>query len=266
MFLKVRNEEERRHIFDKFMTLKTEIKNEAIERKLSKFDALQKNAEAYAPIIQAQNETTEQIINLRKRELPSTESKVINKKKNAVLFDVNYHENNGEFYFGQTKFEINPDSISVNHVTLPYTQGLIDLITLKNPNQFTEQDASDYKKFLTAINWGRNKAGNLRSIKINSTNKKVKLQREFIDHLKNNTQSPPKEEKGEYSQTGNSIIIPQDINSLLNKLHLLCSQYRAGNLATLPTIVAFLDYLQETNHMSRQEYQKINDLLYAQSK
>ena len=99
---------------------------------------------------------------------------------------------------------------------------MYDLITLKAPENFTQLDAENYKKFLRIINWSYNRAGNLKSVKLASKNKKVILQRQLIDELKVEKLTPINQNTKVQSQTGNAIIIPEDLDPLTNQLELFC--------------------------------------------
>ena len=59
---------------------------------------------------------------------------------------------------------------------------------------------------------------------------------------------------GEYI-TGNGVILPGDINSLVSRFQLVCAERAAGNTtATTPEVVAILDELLRRRHISREEY------------
>ena len=54
---------------------------------------------------------------------------------------------------------------------------------------------------------------------------------------------------------GEGIILPGDINSLKERLQLLCGERAAGNIeATTPEIVSILDECLRRNHISKREY------------
>ena len=56
-------------------------------------------------------------------------------------------------------------------------------------------------------------------------------------------------------KTGEGIILPGDINGLLERLQLVCAERAAGNIkATTSEIVAILDELLRKNYISKREY------------
>ena len=57
---------------------------------------------------------------------------------------------------------------------------------------------------------------------------------------------------------GGSIILPGDINSLLERLKLVCAERAAGNIqSTTPEIVAILDELLRRDFISKPEYNAV---------
>ena len=63
------------------------------------------------------------------------------------------------------------------------------------------------------------------------------------------------ESEEENPKKGDGIILPGDINSLKQRLQLVCAERAAGNIkATTPEIVAILDELLQRNYISKQEY------------
>ena len=261
MFLNVSNANERKHLFEQFELLKSNIRRDNIDEKLSKFENLQKNTESYQPIIEQQKKTTLAIQNLVQKPLPTNLTSEVLKKKSS-LFDTNFQEINNIFYYGKNILDISNENIIVNDTTFPNTQGFYDLITLKAPENFTQIDADNYKKFLRIIKWSYNRNGNLKSVKLASKNKKVILQRQLIDELKLEKLTQINQNTKVESQTGNAIIIPEDLDTLTNQLELLCGSFHAGNTSVLPHIVGILDYLRSKNHITLNEYNKINGLLY----
>ena len=50
------------------------------------------------------------------------------------------------------------------------------------------------------------------------------------------------------------VFLPGDINELIEQLHLLLAEFRAGNTATKNQIVAILDQLLKRNYLTQDEY------------
>ena len=67
------------------------------------------------------------------------------------------------------------------------------------------------------------------------------------------------EEEGEKENFGSGIqFLPGDIEGLIEQLHLLLAESRAGNKSsTRNQIVAILDQLRRLNHLSQEEYNAV---------
>ena len=63
------------------------------------------------------------------------------------------------------------------------------------------------------------------------------------------------EQENKKKKTGEGIILPGDINGLLERLQLVCAERAAGNIkATTSEIVAILDELLRKHYISKREY------------
>ena len=69
------------------------------------------------------------------------------------------------------------------------------------------------------------------------------------------------EENNEEIKKGNGIeFLPGDINGLIEQLHLLLAESRAGNKSsTRNQIVAILDQLLRLNYLNQEEYNAVSE-------
>ena len=68
--------------------------------------------------------------------------------------------------------------------------------------------------------------------------------------------------KAEEKKVGTGIVfLPFDINRLIEQLHLLLVEFRAGNTATRNQIVAILDQLLRRNYLTQDEYNGVRRMI-----
>ena len=149
-----------------------------------------------------------------------------------------------EYMMGDKVIELSGNDIIVDDVTYKGTPGLWNLILLKKPMDYSEEDLVDYKKLVKQTNVITNPHNQRLSSRPKTTWKWRTIFKEM--------------EKG-----GHGIdFLPSDISSLQQKLSYLLAEYRAGNTsATRNEIVAIADNLLKRKHITKAEYRKINDYI-----
>ena len=154
-----------------------------------------------------------------------------------------FKRRDGGHQMGNADVEIENNYIVVAGVPYPKTIGLWELIMLRIPVKYNEEDFNLYHQLVQ--------------------------QTDVINHPNNlNSYSRPKStykwrEIFSKFRTGKGIqFLPGDIKGLQTKLDYLLAEYRAGNTyATHNQIVAITDELLERKQMSRAEYNNINNFI-----
>ena len=154
-----------------------------------------------------------------------------------------FKRRDGSHQMGNADVEIENNYIVVAGVPYPKTTGLWELIMLRIPVKYNEEDFNLYHQLVQ--------------------------QTDVINHPNNlNSYSRPKStykwrEIFSKFRVGKGIqFLPGDIKGLQTKLHYLLAEYQAGNTyATHNQIVAITDELLERKKMSRAEYNNINNFI-----
>ena len=186
-------------------------------------------------------------------------------KKDIDKFYGIYAED-GNFKIGDKKITIEKDNIIIDDITFVGTPGLWELITLKNPENYTEEDLTNYQRLVILTNTAyrnnnpfQNYPKQSRGIKWKNIIKpiweKIKKEeyKEFVEPEDDDPQPGP-------SGTGLKIL-PSDPNALINRFDLLFSSQKAGHTGVRNEIVAILDELKRQKVISVQDYKKLNRII-----
>ena len=137
------------------------------------------------------------------------------------------------------------------------TKGLWNLIMVKNPVLFYQEDLDNYKELLhrtNAIDMPRRTSAADRP---KSTAKWRFFKENGIIQSDENEDEEPELEKKEETGTGIQFL-PGNIRGLIEQLHLLLAEFRAGNKSsTRNRIVAILDQLRRRNYLNQEEYNAV---------
>lgn len=143
-----------------------------------------------------------------------------------------------KFFIGNKEVEIASDDITVANKTYKGTKGLWQLLTLKEPEDYTPVDLQNYKEILEATN------GHLKSYKDGapmSSNRHTK----YLNIIKPLFKSVG---EGLRQVTGNKIdyIYWDDPNELVDRLRLLWLSRQAGNSGVDNEIDSIIEELRES--------------------
>ena len=128
------------------------------------------------------------------------------------------------------------------------TSGLWELITSKNPKNFTEKDYGEYKGIMLLTNaLHRNNDPNNPYPKGSGSNKWITLLR-------------PIWFRGEFAGKG-IIIMLSDPNALLERLDLLLASQEAGHTGVGNELVSICDELKRQGVLDAETYKKLNSII-----
>ena len=215
----------------------------------------------YQPIIEATQKSTREITSAIKKENPFEfhSNLRINRDK---YFSV-YRANNGELTLGNSVLQLDGENnIIIRGTIFEYSPGLWNLLMQNSPDNYSDNDKNKYRQLIELvdlINHPRKK-GNykitskykfLENLLGLGTSKQVNKPQKKKRRIAKITDSD--DENGE--KIGTSIILPGNINGLLQKLKLVCAEREAGNIrATTSEIVAILDELLRQKYLNKEEY------------
>ena len=237
------------------------IKNEnRKEGNLLKEQAIQ---ERFEPIIKATEESTKKITSALSGPGDKPYDFYSKLTKNKDKYYSIYRTDEGNFRLGDSNIQIDDENtIHVGAYSYDYTTGFWDLLMLNKPDDgdYTDEDLLKYTDLVKSVNL----INNPREVKGNprSTLKYKFLERILgIKRKRRRLTSETGGEEGEKIKSdpsGEGIILPGDINGLIQRLRLVCGERAAGNIeATTSEIVAILDELLRQKYITRLEYNAV---------
>ena len=189
-------------------------------------------------------------------------------KKDIDKFYGIYAED-GKFKIGDKFITIEKDNIIINDIPFIGTPGFWELVTLKNPEKYEEDDLTNYRRLVILTNTAyRNNDPTQNYPKQSKGNKWkyiIKPIWEVIKKQKDEEEYKEFVEPDDDPQPGTSgsglKILPSDPNTLIDRFDLLFSSKKAGHTGVKNEIVAILDELKRQGVLKMNEYKKLNSLI-----
>ena len=195
-------------------------------------------------------------------------------KKDIDKFYGIYAED-GKFKIGDKFITIEDNNIKVDDKTFEGTKGFWELVTSKNPENYTNEDLNKYQQLVILTNAAyRNNNPNQNYPKQSKGNKWgniIKPIWKAIKEQKDEDETEDEEEGNAYNlfddepQPGTSgsglKILPSDPNALIDRFDLLFSSKKAGHTGVRNEIVAILDELKRQGVINVQDYKKLNRII-----
>ena len=172
----------------------------------------------------------------------------------------------GKFKIGNKEVNIEDNDINVDDIIFEGTPGFWELITSKNPENYTGEDLDKYRQLLLLTNavYRDNNPDN-NNPKSSKSPKWKKIIKPIWEQIK-----IQKDEEEEYEEeyeepatkgTGLLKILPSDPNALIDRFDLLFSSKKAGHTGVRNEIVSILDELKRQGVLKTNEYKKLNSLI-----
>ena len=195
-------------------------------------------------------------------------------KKDIDKFYGIYAED-GKFKIGDKFITIEDNNIKVDDKIFEGTKGFWELVTSKNPENYTNEDLNKYQQLVILTNAAyRNNNPNQNYPKQSKGNKWgniIKPIWKAIKKQKDEDETEDEEEGNAYDlfddepQPGTSgsglKILPSDPNALIDRFDLLFSSKKAGHTGVRNEIVAILDELKRQGVINVQDYKKLNRII-----
>ena len=208
--------------------------------------------------------------------------KAFTKKNIDLTFGI--YAQDGKFKIGSEEVNIEDNNITVKDErgnilkTFEGTKGFWELVTSKDPKEYTEEDLSKYKQLIILTNTAyRGNDPNQNKPKSSGSNKWKKIIKPIWEVIKKpeKTEEEYKEfeepddpqpgPSGTDSQTetpgGGLKILPSDPNALIDRFDLLFSSKKAGHTGVRNEIISILDELKRQKVINVHEYKKLNSLI-----
>ena len=284
-FLKISDSLKRDAIVKEYLELKKKIRDNFLSERIGEQQLQTDLSKFYRPITETQKATTREITEGLKpiregiEKLPET-IKPLEKEEDeedeededykeivgnlAYVFlnrpnrDTNFgiNEEEGDHYIGSRHVIVRDnDIIFPNDERIKGTRGLWDLITSKNPKNYTDEDYDMYKYLM---------------IKTNAIHKKndpynIRAKGNYRGGKWKNIVSPIWKEimknMGEEYEGYGVVVIPSDPNALLERLDLLLASQEAGHTGVRNELVSICDELKRQDVLDTKAYKKLNHLI-----
>ena len=194
--------------------------------------------------------------------------------KEGVDRSYGIYAKNKKLFMGNKEISIKDNDITLEGEVYKGTPGLWELITSKNPINYTDEDKDIYKQLLLRSNTifrGHKPKSTYpkssRSLKwlniISPFWEEIKTQREY--EAKTDEEDEYQEFEEEYTlfpPKGTGLkILPSDPNALIDRFDLLFSSKKAGHTGVRNEIVSILDELKRQGVIKTNEYKKLNSLI-----
>ena len=180
----------------------------------------------------------------------------------------------GKFKIGNKEVNIEDNDINVDDIIFEGTPGFWELITSKNPENYTGEDLDKYRQLLLLTNTiyrdnnpDNNNPKSSKSSKWKNIIKpiweQIKKQKEEEEEYEEPALIPftPTKGTGLKRSRARPKILPSDPNALIDRFDLLFSSKKAGHTGVRNEIVSILDKLKRQGVLKTNEYKKLNSLI-----
>ena len=177
----------------------------------------------------------------------------------------------GKFKIGNKEVNIEDNDINVDDIIFEGTPGFWELITSKNPENYTGEDLDKYRQLLLLTNAVyRNNNPDNNNPKSSKSPKWKNIIKPIWEQIKKQKEEEYEEEEYEEPATisftptkgtGLPKILPSDPNALIDRFDLLFSSKKAGHTGVRNEIVSILDELKRQGVLKTNEYKKLNSLI-----
>ena len=274
-FIDIKDPERREEIVKDYIRNLKEIRERNENEKVRGITQQQDLAKVFQPVVQATEKSASQITN----ELKSLKEEKPNKNENqpkATNKALEYYfenfpkskldkyfgvyKENGVYMMGNKEIVVdNDNNIWLDNGSDSYkgTFGLWKLIMNKEPEGYLEEDLDNYKRLVERTNVIEMPHVSPNDRPKGTTKWKFFKKIGLVQRTENDGDEI--DEVEEKKQEGSGIqFLPGDINGLIEKLHLLLAEHRAGNKSSTESqIVAILDQLLKRNYLTQEEYNAV---------
>ena len=173
----------------------------------------------------------------------------------------------GKFKIGDKFITIEDNDIKVDDKIFEGTKGFWELVTSKNPENYTEEDLNKYQQLVILTNAAyRNNNPNQNYPKSSSSPKWGKIIKPIWEAIKEQEDKEefeePEDGDPQPGTSGSGLkILPSDPNALINRFDLLFSSQKAGHTGVRNEIVSILDELKRQGVINVQQYKKLNHII-----
>ena len=293
-FLKISDPLKRDTIVKEYLELKKNIRDNLLSERIGELQLQTDLSKFYKPITETQKATTREITEglkpikegiekipeaiLTITEEEEEEEEEEHEEDRELVGDVAYYYlniPNRDPDFGITKkgrdHFIGKEHVIIkdNNIFLPKlgeefigTDGLWELLTSKNPQNFTNEDEDMYEDLMVMTNalHRDNDEDNPHPKGNHKTYKWLNIIRPIWYRNKGGVYRYPKKKEGQEKGSG-VVVIPSDPNALLERLDLLLASQEAGHTGVRNELVSICDELKRQGVLDTKAYKKLNHII-----
>ena len=152
----------------------------------------------------------------------------------------------GDYMIGNSPVTFDGDDIFVDGVRYKGTPGLWELMVKKRPESFDPEDLMTYGDILRSS--AAMYQGNSVLSRTPKSNRSYKW-KEIVSGIY---------QQDKYGSGLQTVFLPKDFDSLMDRLELCAAAYRAGNNGVRNEIVAILDALRKFGYINDQKYRQLH--------
>ena len=180
--------------------------------------------------------------------------------KKSIDLTFGLYAQNGKFKIGNKEVNIEDNDIKIDDTTFEGTPGFWELVTSKNPENYTEEDLNKYQQLVILTNTAyQSNNPNNNKPKSSSSPKWKKIIKPIWEAIKEQEEDEDDPQPG---TSGSGLkILPSDPNALINRFDLLFSSQKAGHTGVRNEIVSILDELKRQGVINVQQYKKLNHII-----
>ena len=192
--------------------------------------------------------------------------------KKSIDLTFGIYAQDGKFKIGNKEVNIEDNDIKVDNTIFEGTKGFWELVTSKDPKNYTE-DLNKYQQLVILTNTAyQNNNPTQNKPKSSGSNKWKNIIKPIWEAIKEQEKAEVeyKEfEEPDDPQPGTSGVIPgsglkilpSDPNALIDRFDLLFSSKKAGHTGVKNEIVSILDELKRQGVINVNEYKKLNSII-----
>ena len=292
-FLKISDPLKRDAIVKEYLELKKNIRDNLLSERIGELQLQTDLSKFYKPITETQKATTieiteglkpikegiekipEAILTIGEEEEEDEEEE--HEEDRELVGDIAYYYlniPNRDPYFGIIKkgrdHFIGKEHVIIkdNNIFLPKlgetfigTDGLWELLTSKNPQNFTNEDEDMYEDLMVMTNalHRDNDEDNPHPKGNHKTFKWLNIIRPIWYRNKRGVYRFPKKKEGQEGK--GVVVIPSDPNALLERLDLLLASQEAGHTGVRNELVSICDELKRQGVLDTKAYKKLNHII-----
>ena len=179
---------------------------------------------------------------------------------NKIDLTFGLYAKDGGFYIGNKPVIIEDNDIIVDDIIFEGTAGLWELITSKNPINYTDEDVGKYKQLVKQTNTAyRGNNPNSKYPKSSKSPKWYNIIKPIWEEIKEEKEAEEAEE--EETEGEGLTILPNDPNALIERFDLLLASQNAGHTGVRNELVSIFDELKRQGVINTNTYKILNSII-----